>query len=50
MNNVNRRLLVAAVFHFVYPVKKDSSKTSQVDTKLCQLPSAVEANKFQDVV
>ena len=24
MNNVNRRLLVAAVFHFAHPVKKDS--------------------------
>ena len=50
MNNVNRRLLVAAVFHFVHPVKRQFLKTSQVDTKLCQLLSAVEANKFQDVV
>ena len=51
MNNVDRRLLEAAVFHFVHPVKKRQLlKTSQVDTKLCQLPSAVEANKFQDVV
>ena len=32
----NRRLLIAAVFHFVHPVEKDL-KTSQVDTKLCQL-------------
>ena len=29
----NRRLLMAAVFHFAHPVLK----TSQVDTKLCQL-------------
>ena len=32
----NRKLLIAAVFHFVHPVEKDS-QTSQVDTKLCQL-------------
>ena len=51
MNNVNRRLLVAAVFHFATSSeKRQLLKTSQVDTKLCQLPSAVEANKFQDVV
>ena len=33
MNNVNRRLLVAAVFHFAHPVKKGSyfKTTSQVD-------------------
>ena len=48
MNNVNRRLLVAAVFSS--SEKRQLLKTSQVDTKLCQLPSAVEANKFQDVV
>ena len=29
----NRRLLMAAVFHFAHPVLK----TSQVETKLCQL-------------
>ena len=33
----NRRLLIAAVFHFVLSVEKRQLKTSQVDTKLCQL-------------
>ena len=33
----NRRLLIAAVFHFVHPVEKKELKTSQVVTKLCQL-------------
>ena len=32
----NRRLLIAAVFHFVHPEEKDSKK-QQVDTKHCQL-------------
>ena len=49
MNNVNRRLLVAAVFG-TSSEKRQLLKTSQVDTKLCQLLSAVEANKFQDAV
>ena len=33
----NRGFLIAAVFHFVHPVEKKKLKTSQVDTKLCQL-------------
>ena len=33
----NRRLLIAAVFHFVHPVEKNQLKTSQIVTKLCQL-------------
>ena len=32
----NRRLLIAAVFHFVHPEEKDSKK-QQVDTKHCHL-------------
>ena len=43
----NRRLLIAAEFHFVRPVEKGQLKTSQVDTKLCQA-SAVTVNKLQD--
>ena len=29
----NRRLLIAAVFHFMHPVEKDSKKTLEVDKK-----------------
>ena len=33
-----QKTLIAAVFHYVHPVeKKKQLKTSQVDTKLCQL-------------
>ena len=42
----NRRILIAAVFHFVYQVQKDSYKTSQDDTKLRQLQLSV--NKSPD--
>ena len=45
----NRRLLIAAVFHFMHPVEKDSKKTSQVDNKT-QSASAVKVNKLQDAV
>ena len=41
-----RRILIAAEFHFVHPVKKRQLKTSQDDTKLCQLQLSV--NKFPD--
>ena len=33
---MNNRLFMAAVFHFVHPIKRQL-KTSQVDTKLCQI-------------
>ena len=33
----NRILLIAAVFHFCTSSRKRQLKTSQVDTKLCQL-------------
>ena len=39
---INRRLLIAAEFHFAHSEEKDSKKTSQIDTKLCQV------NKLQD--
>ena len=42
----NRRLLIAAVFHFVHPVGKRQLKTSQDDSKICQLQLSV--NKFPD--
>ena len=33
----DRRLVIPAEFHFVHPVKKDSLKKKQVDTKLSLL-------------
>ena len=33
----NRRLLIAAVFHFMHPVEKDSKKHHKLTKKLCQL-------------
>ena len=44
----NRRLLIAAEFHFVHPAKQGHLKTSQVEQTLSA--SAVKVNKFQDAV
>ena len=41
----NRRLLIAAVFHFVHPVEKDKNITS--GHKILSA-SAVKVNNFQD--
>ena len=46
----NRRLLIAAVFHFVYPVEKDSYFKNITSCHKTLSASAVEANKFQDAV
>ena len=42
----NRRLLIAAVFHFVHPVVKDSWKDHKLTQNSGSLP--VKVNKFQD--
>ena len=41
----NKRMLIAAVFHFVDPAQKEQVKTSQDESKLCQPQLSV--NKSQ---
>ena len=43
----NRGLLIAALFHFVHPVEKDSYKHHKLIQKTLSA-SAVKVNKFQD--
>ena len=42
----NRRLLIAAVFHFVHPVEKGSQKHHKLAQNSVSL--AVKVNNFQD--
>ena len=44
----NRRLLIAAVFHFVRLVAKRQLNTSQVDASETLSASALKVNNFQD--
>ena len=44
----DKRLLIAAVFHFVHPVEKDIKKHHQLTQNSVSLISAVKVNKFQD--
>ena len=49
MNNRRLSILIAAVFHFVYPVEKGTQKHHKLAKKTLSA-SAVKVNKFQDAV
>ena len=43
-----QKTLDSSCISFVTSSKKRQLKTTQVETKLCQLSSAIKVNKFQD--
>ena len=44
----NRRILIAAVFHFVHSVEKDSYKHHKMTQNPPSLSYQLSVNKFQD--
>ena len=44
--SLNQRLMIAAVFHFVHPVEKDSKKNHKLTQN--SVSYSCQSNKFQD--